>query len=230
MRLDKYLADNTELSRSLAKRELKNGTITCDGVMVKSSSFQVTEDTDVCWNHETVGVIHTRYLMLNKPVDTLCSNIDEVYPSVLGLIDLPLTERLRIAGRLDADTTGLVLLSEDGKWCHRITSPNYQCPKCYRVQLAEPLCATAEAQLAQGIELHGDGLTRPASLERLSDTEVRLTISEGKYHQVKRMFAALNNRVVGLHREQVGAVTLDESLAPGEWRALTQAEIDAFNR
>ncbi|QIZ75458.1 16S rRNA pseudouridine(516) synthase RsuA [Ferrimonas lipolytica] len=228
MRIDKYLADNTELTRSLAKRELKSGAITCDGEVVKNPGFQVSEDSDVCWHHETVGAINTRYLMLNKPVNTICSNIDEVHPSVLGLIDLPLTERLRIAGRLDADTTGLVLLSEDGQWCHRITSPNYHCPKRYRVVLAEPLCAEAEAQFEAGVELHNDGLTRPATLTRISEVEVLLTISEGKYHQVKRMFAAVNNRVVGLHREQVGAIELDQELKPGEWRHLTHAEVVAF--
>ncbi len=228
MRLDKYLADNTELSRSLAKRELKNGAITCNEVVITDPGFHVTDDTDVCWYGETVGHIPTRYLMLHKPKDTLCSNIDEQYPSILGLIALPQNQRLRIAGRLDADTTGLVLLSEDGQWCHRITSPNHHCDKRYRIQLATPLCADAEQRCAEGIELHRDGLSRPAHLVRLSDTEVLLTISEGKYHQVKRMMAALGNKVVALHREQVGAIELDLNLAPGQWRLLTPAEIASF--
>ncbi|WP_028117731.1 16S rRNA pseudouridine(516) synthase RsuA [Ferrimonas senticii] len=228
MRLDKFLADNTELTRSLAKRELKAGAITCDGVVINDPGFKVSDDTDVCWYGETVGAINTRYLMLHKPKEYLCSNIDELYPSVLQLIGLPRTDTLRIAGRLDVDTTGLVLLSEDGQWCHRITSPNFHCSKTYLVQLAEPLVADAEAQLHAGVELHGDGLTRPATLERLSDTEVRITIIEGKYHQVKRMFAALGNKVVGLHREQVGAIALDPELAVGDWRYLSADEIALF--
>ncbi|GAA4897009.1 pseudouridine synthase [Ferrimonas pelagia] len=228
MRLDKYLTSSTELTRTLAKRELKAGQVTCDGVVIKDPSFKVPQQAQVSWRGQTLGLIGTRYLMLHKPAEFLCSNVDELYPSVLNLIELPKREDLRIAGRLDADTTGLVLLSEDGTWCHNITSPRRECSKRYRTWLAEPLVADAEARLAEGIELHGDGLTRPAQLERISETEVLLTIHEGKYHQVKRMFAALGNRVVGLHREAVGPVELDELLAPGEWRELTAQEIAAF--
>ncbi|SHI23052.1 16S rRNA pseudouridine(516) synthase RsuA [Ferrimonas marina] len=228
MRLDKFLTSNTDLTRSLAKRQLKAGEVSCDGEVITDPGFQISDQTEVHWRGQPVGAIATRYLMLHKPVDFLCSNVDELYPSILNLIDQPRLDRLRIAGRLDVDTTGLVLLSEDGQWCHRITSPRRACDKRYRVWLAEPLVADAEQRCAEGIELHQDGLTRPAQLERISDTEVLLTISEGKYHQVKRMFAALGNKVVGLHRERIGAVTLDPELEPGEWRALTEAEVASF--
>ena len=170
-----------------------------------------------------------RYLMLNKPQDTLCSNVDEFYPSVLSLLGVPKAYSLHIAGRLDADTTGLVLITDDGQWSHRLTSPVKACAKRYRVQLADPLTASDSelvAKFAHGIALKGEAsLTRPATLEILTPTEVLLTITEGKYHQVKRMFAAIGNKVVGLHREQVGGISLDPDLGAGQWRYLTQDEI-----
>ncbi|MBY6224305.1 pseudouridine synthase [Ferrimonas balearica] len=225
MRLDKYLCSCTDLTRSMAKKLLHKGEVQCDGEVVKDPGFKVTDDTQVVLEGVPLGPVATRYIMLHKPAEFLCSNVDELYPSVLNLIELPKREALRIAGRLDVDTTGLVLLSEDGQWCHQITSPRRQCSKRYRAWLAEPLVADAEQQLAQGVQLNNEeGLTRPAELVRISDTEVLLTIEEGKYHQVKRMFAALGNKVVALHREAIGAIELDETLEPGEWRLLSEDE------
>ncbi|MGL5359962.1 MAG: pseudouridine synthase, partial [Shewanella sp.] len=129
-------------------------------------------------------------------------------------------------GRLDADTTGLVLITSDGQWSHRITSPKKECVKRYLVDLAEPVDSSVTALFAAGVQLRGEeGLTKPAILEILSPLRVRLSITEGKYHQVKRMFAAVGNHVVGLHRERIGQIELDAALALGEWRYLTAAEI-----
>ncbi|WP_281646193.1 pseudouridine synthase [Parendozoicomonas sp. Alg238-R29] len=227
MRLDRYISECTELSRANAKKALHRGDITCDGVVVKNSGFKVDKDCEVHLSGERLYHVSSRYIMLNKPADTVCSNVGEAgYPSVLTLLDLPKAETLQIAGRLDADTTGLTLITNDGQWGHRITSPRKACNKRYRVWLAEPLVETAEAELAEGIQLKTETKpVLPAKLERISDTEVLLTITEGKYHQVKRMFAALGNRVTALHREQVGDIKLDEILKPGEWRELTPEEI-----
>ena len=229
MRLDKYLCESTELSRANAKKCLHRGEVTCDGVVVTNSAFKVPAGCDVRLLGESVMVRGLRYIMLNKPQHTLCSTVDEVYPSVLSLLAVPKARSLHIAGRLDADTTGLVLITDDGQWSHRLTSPTKECAKRYRVQLAEPLdsCATElVAQFARGIALKGEAsLTRPAVLDIVTPTEVLLTITEGKYHQVKRMFAAIGNKVVGLHREQVGGIALDPALEAGQWRYLTQDEI-----
>ena len=147
---------------------------------------------------------------------------------MLGIIDIETRTPLLIAGRLDMDTTGLLLITDDGKWSHSITSPKKECGKRYRVTLAEPLVDNAVEVFAEGIMLKGEREpTLPAKLEILSPLEVLLTIHEGKYHQVKRMFAALNNRVVELHREQVGNIVLDETLELGEWRYLTEEEVGA---
>ena len=232
MRLDKYLCESTELSRANARKCLHRGEVTCDGIVVNNSAFKVPDNCEVRLLGELVKARGLRYIMLNKPEDTLCSNVDEVYPSVLSLLDIPKACSLHIAGRLDADTTGLVLITDDGQWSHRLTSPVKVCGKRYRVQLADPLPEDKTAELierfASGIELKGEkALTRPALLEVLAPSEVLLTITEGKYHQVKRMFAAIGNKVMSLHREQVGVITLDSSLRPGEWRYLTQDEIDS---
>ena len=133
---------------------------------------------------------------------------------------------LRIVGRLDRDTTGLLLLTTDGQWAHRLMSPRHHCAKRYRVTTAEPLDDTQLTRLRDGVVLHDDPApTRPAEARALSDTELLLTISEGRYHQVKRMLAAVGNRVVALHREAVGHIELDPDLPAGAWRPLTDAEI-----
>ncbi|RKW37748.1 MAG: pseudouridine synthase, partial [Moraxella sp.] len=141
----------------------------------------------------------------------------------------PLSARLHSAGRLDVDTTGLVLLTDDGQWSHRITSPKHHYPKTYLVTLADPVEANYSQACAEGILLRGEKEpTKPAELEILDDYNVNLTISEGRYHQVKRMFAALGNKVVGLHRWKIGNLTLDDDLGEGEFRPLTEKEIAYF--
>lgn len=226
VRLDKFICESTSLTRSLAKKALHRGDITCDGVVIKDAGFKVTEGMQICLEGEPIVLVGERYVMLNKPVDTICSTIDEAYPSVLSLLDIPKPETLHIAGRLDADTTGLVLITSDGQWSHKITSPKKECGKRYLVQLAEPVDVGLIEVFAKGVTLRNeDGLTKPAILEIIDPQQVRLTITEGKYHQVKRMFAAVGNLVVGLHRERIGQIELDPDLALGEWRYLTAEEI-----
>ncbi|OPX55815.1 ribosomal small subunit pseudouridine synthase A [Oceanospirillum multiglobuliferum] len=228
MRLDKMISHHTGLSRVEAKRVLRQGLVTVDEVVTKNAALHISSDNIVCYDGQTLGAVSKRYIMLNKPENTICSTIDEDYPSVLNLLDLNNTRDLHIAGRLDVDTTGLVLITDDGKWSHQITSPKKQCTKRYRVWLDEPLCDDAEAQLTAGLKLHGEKeLTLPATLERINSQEVLLSISEGKYHQVKRMFAALNNKVTALHREKIGDIELDLDLNEGDWRYLTEAETNS---
>ncbi|MGB1270986.1 MAG: pseudouridine synthase, partial [Endozoicomonas sp.] len=220
----------TELTRSQAKKALHRGEVSCNGQVEKNAAFKVSLECDVRLNGAPLKVCGLRYIMLNKPADTLCSNVDEEYASVLTLLDVPKARSLHIAGRLDADTTGLVLITDDGHWSHRVTTPTKACGKRYRVQLADPLPESDREslveQFATGIQLKGEkGLTKPALLEVVTPAEVLLTINEGKYHQVKRMFAAIGNRVVGLHREQIGPIVLDGSLSVGQWRYLTEAEV-----
>ncbi len=226
MRLDKFVSDSTALTRSLAKKALRRGDISCDGSVVKDPGFKVTEDMCVCLEGKEITLLGPRYLMLNKPADTICSTLDETHSSVLSLLDIAKNETLHIAGRLDADSTGLVLITSDGQWSHKITAPKKECAKRYLVQLADPIDERLVAVFAAGVELRSEeGRTKPALLAIVGSHRVRLTITEGKYHQVKRMFAAVGNKVVSLHREAIGEIELDRKLVLGEWRALTATEI-----
>ncbi|RYV00736.1 16S rRNA pseudouridine(516) synthase RsuA [Shewanella sp. OPT22] len=228
MRLDKFICETTELTRSQAKKLLKAGEVTCNGAVVKDASFKVSLDTEVMIDDQLLELIGDRYIMMNKPMDTICSTIDEHYPSVISLLDVPKAEELHIAGRLDADTTGLVLITNDGQWSHKITSPKKKCCKRYVAELADPIEESVIPLFAEGIQLNGeDGLTLPAELEILNEHIVVITIYEGKYHQVKRMFAAIGNKVIGLHREAIGQIELEEDIEPGEWRYLTEEEINS---
>lgn len=229
MRLDKYLAHATGLTRSRAHGMIRSGQVTVNDEVVKLIGFKVPDGAEVVWRDQTVAPSGKRYIMLNKPEGVVCATVDEQHKTVLDLLELENKKSLHVAGRLDIDTTGLVLITDDGDWSHRVTSPKKQCGKRYRASLAEPVEASLVERFAKGVELRNEKkLTLPAQLEILAPTEVRLTLTEGKYHQVKRMFAAVGNRVTALHREAVGAVELDESLAPGEWRELTAEEIAAL--
>jgi len=225
MRLDKFICQSTNLTRTLAKREIARGNVKIAGEVVRKSDYKVTEDMDVFLSGTSLSQRPPRYIMLHKPIDTVCSTVDEEHQSVISLIEADKRNELHIAGRLDVDTTGLVLITDDGQWSHRVTSPKRDCSKRYRVQLAEPIAETAIADFNAGIQLRSeDKPCLPAKLEILSPQEVLLTIQEGKYHQVKRMFASQGNCVVGLHREQIGEIELDPALELGEWRYLTAEE------
>lgn len=226
MRLDKFLAESTDLSRSDARKVLKSGEITVNGVVVNQGSHVIQEGDLVHWEDEPLALVGLRYIMLNKPAGYECSLKNSLYPSVMTLIDVEKRERLHTVGRLDVDTTGLILITDDGQWTHRIISPRAQCDKVYVATLAEPLPDNAEAIFQAGILLNGeDKPTLPAVLERIDERTARLTIQEGKYHQVKRMFASLGNLVLTLHRERIGSIALDDDLELGESRYLKPEEV-----
>lgn len=236
MRLDKFICKSTELTRSEAKKLLKSGEVRVNGEVAKNPAMQVHENNSIDIDGQILTARGSRYFMLHKVVDTICSNVDEGYPSVLHFLEVDKAFDLHIAGRLDADTTGLVLITDDGRWSHNVISPKKDCQKVYRVWLRNPISVEESAdlieQFSKGIQLQGESsLTKPAILTLVTNTdvenEVLLTITEGKYHQVKRMFAAVGNRVVGLHREEIGTVKLGD-LAPGEWRELTDEEVSLF--
>lgn len=226
MRLDKFLSQNSDSARSLIQQAIKAGRVCVNDVIAKKGDQKLLGDEIITLDGNIVEAFKTRYLMLHKPLGYVCANSDSDYPVVVDLIRLPRWQELQIVGRLDIDTTGLVLLTDDGQWNHRITSPRHECDKIYRVTTANPISADTAELFAAGVQLHGEKApTRPAQLELISSHEARLKIHEGKYHQVKRMFAAAGNLVVALHRESIGNIQLDPALAPGEYRALTAEEI-----
>lgn len=230
MRLDKYLCDALGATRKEATKIIKSGDVTVNDVVQKSGSFKVTDDCSVEWQGREIIKPGPRYIMLFKPDGFVCSHEDGFNQTAFMLLDEVKMEDLHFAGRLDVDTTGLVLITDDGQWSHRITSPKHKCEKTYRVWLVDAIKDEYIEQFEQGIQLRNEKeLTLPAKLEIVDrdENEVLLTITEGKYHQVKRMFAALGNKVEHLHRERIGAIELCDSLEPGKYRYLTQQEIDS---
>lgn len=229
MRLDKYICESTPMTRSQAKKVISQGRVKSGDKVIRSSAYKAAADEVISFDDNIISVRGLRYIMLNKPQDFICSNVDEQLPSLFNLIDVEKKEQLFIAGRLDADTTGLTLITDDGKWSHKVTSPRSKCKKSYRVGLDAVITEDAIKQLKQGVQLNSEPQPcLPAEVEVISETEVVLTISEGKYHQVKRMFAAVGNLVIELHREKIGSITLDENLELGEWRYLTEDEVKSI--
>ncbi len=226
MRLDKFICDCTGLTRTQAGKSIRQGLVSINGELVKQAARQVSVTDQVELDGEPLQLIGPRYIMLHKPAGYVCANDDPEHPIVFTLLDEPLVERLHTVGRLDLDTTGLLLLTDDGQWSHRLTSPKHHVAKTYRVWTADPIPADAIAQFAAGVMLRGEKEpTKPAQLERVATHEALLTIHEGRYHQVKRMFAAIGNKVERLHRERIGALQLPVELAEGEYRSLNEEEI-----
>lgn len=228
MRLDKYISHATGMSRQQVHKAVRGGEVTVNGNTVRKADTQLAENDNVQLDGVTVVPRQPRYFMLHKPAGYVCANTDGNHPVVLDLLDEDWLDDLQIAGRLDIDTTGLVLLTDDGQWNHRMTAPARECGKRYRVTLQYPLSDDAAEQLRHGVLLREERkLTRPAVLAFVDceRTTVLLTVHEGKYHQVKRMFAAVGNHVQALHRESIGHIVLDTALAPGDYRPLTAAEI-----
>ncbi|OOE71532.1 16S rRNA pseudouridine(516) synthase RsuA [Salinivibrio kushneri] len=226
MRLDKFLCETLGVTRKQAGRVLKSERVTVDGEVIKSGAVKVNEHEEVAFEGRPLTLSGPRYFMMHKPAGVVCSHEDAFNPTVFVLLEEVNAEKLHIAGRLDADTTGLLLLTDDGQWSHRITSPKHQCSKTYRVWLVDPISPETAPAFKEGVMLRGEKQpTLPATLEKVGDYEALLTIQEGKYHQVKRMFAAVGNKVDALHRESIGHLVLDEHLEPGEYRPLTDEEI-----
>jgi 16S rRNA pseudouridine516 synthase len=228
MRLDRFVSQAAGVSRSRARGLIRSGEITVDGRPVREAARALVAGQKVACRGEPLDLPRRLYLMLNKPCGLLSATRDSRQATVLSLLPPPLAARLHLVGRLDKETSGLLLLSDDGDWSHRITSPRHHCAKTYLADLAEPLTADAEDRLARGLMLRSETTpTRAAHLERLSATRVRITLDEGRYHQVRRMFAALGNRVLALHRERIGGLALDEHLQAGQWRELSEVERSA---
>jgi 16S rRNA pseudouridine516 synthase len=225
-RLDKFISHLAEVPRTQARASIERKEVSVNGEVITAHNFQLAKNDAVLHNGEPLVFLGKRYFMLNKPVGYVCANSDDLHKTVFDLLDEPNMSDFHVAGRLDIDTTGLVIITNDGDWSHKITSPRSNKFKTYLVETQEPITDEALEQLREGVMLHNEkDATRPAIAERLANYGLRLSISEGKYHQVKRMLYAVDNKVVELHREQIAGIKLDENLAPGEYRLLTENEI-----
>lgn len=226
MKLDRLIAAHESLGRQAAHRAIAAGRVRVDGGVVTDGHHPVDRFMQV----ELDGTAIQRseravYLMMHKPVGVLSATKDAVHPTVIDLIDDPDRHTLHIAGRLDRGTSGLLLLTNDGRWSKRLMAADQKVPKVYLVGTSEPIAADAAAAFARGFYFHTEDITTlPADLVVLEPQRARLTLHEGRYHQVKRMFHRIGNRVASLHRESIGTIHLPEDLAVGGWRLLEPAE------
>ncbi|MGB1309766.1 MAG: pseudouridine synthase [Leucothrix sp.] len=231
MRLDKLLSNASNLTRSQASKAIRQGDVAIDGVVAAKGALKVDEANEVTYLGIRILEPKPRYYMLNKPVDCVSANKDKNSLTVFDYLSVPRREQLHVAGRLDRDTTGLILATDDGQWSHKLTSPKHEHSKRYRVTLADYITPDAIQQLEQGLMLEGEKkITKPAAVTVLAPTVIHLSIMEGRYHQVKRMLEAVGNQVLELHREAVAHIELDIGLAAGQWRMLTPQEIDLSKR
>ena len=230
MRLDKFLCDNNIGSRSQVKEYIKKGQVTVNDQIIKKPETKVNEETDtvVCQGQP----IHYRkyvYYMLNKPEGVVSATNDNTAPTVVSLLTVPEQKDLFPVGRLDKDTTGLLLLTNDGALAHDLLSPKKHVDKTYRVRPEKPLSAEDIHRLESGLEIGDDKPTSPAKAVFTEDGDLLLTIHEGRFHQVKRMLQAIGNQVLTLERIRFGSLSLDLSLQRGEYRALTEEEIEVLS-
>ena len=235
MRLDKFLVACAVGSRTEVKNFLKTGRVTVNGKKEKSAKLQINEETDeICFDGAKLDYEEFVYYMMNKPQGVISATEDPKHKTVLDLLDdYARVKEVFPVGRLDIDTHGLLLLTNDGKLAHSLLSPKRHVDKTYLAQVKGIMTDTDVETFAQGIPLK-DFTCQPAKLELVSiDTEkeeslVRVTIAEGKFHQVKRMVAYCGKEVVDLQRLTMGTLTLDEDLKRGEWRRLSKEELEVL--
>lgn len=226
MRLDRFISNNTEHSQQTVRRLLALRRVKVNGEIVADGLQQISEFCHISLSEAVLQDRRAHYYMLHKPRGYLSATRDPQHRTVMELMDIPDTVQLHIGGRLDFNTSGLMLLTNDGKWSRKITEPQLKHPKVYRVETEDPITPEYQLLFSKGVYLPYENLTtQPAQLDILSARSARLTIYEGRYHQVKRMFGQFDNKVVALHRESMGKIKLDPNLAAGEFRALTAQEI-----
>lgn len=224
MRLDKFLATYTSLSRKDAKKTIRQGVVVIDGTVVKSETEKVSLEQDVFLHGERIHAKQHIYLMFNKPQGVLSATKDQQEKTVLDFVT-DVNRELFPVGRLDKDTEGFLLLTDDGELAHRLLSPAYHVAKTYYLEYTGTLVEDAIQRVADGIEIGEKNPTRPAVLHLLESGKAELTITEGKFHQVKRMIAALGGKVIFLKRIAMAGIMLDSNLALGEYRELTSEEL-----
>ena len=226
MRLDKMLAHSGYGTRKEVKELIRKGFVTVNGEIIKDDDYKVNELIDeVIIVDEEVNYEELIYIMLNKPDGYVSATFDNNDPTVLDLIYEHQNRNLFPVGRLDKDTVGLLLITNDGKLAHKMLSPKNHVDKTYYVKYSNDLNEKAIKQLESGVALDDGYITKPAKVKLLGDNQMELTIQEGKYHQVKRMLEAVNSSVTYLKRISFGPLLLDNSLEEGKYRYLTKEEI-----
>jgi len=227
MKLSRILSNQNGISRKQANALIAKRCVAIDDSICHDPAREVTTFEQVTQQGCIIQAgITAHYLMMNKPSGILSATHDPAHTTVIDLIDRPAIDNLHIAGRLDRASTGLLILTNNGQWSRRLTDPRLKKPKVYCVSTAQPITRETAERFADGIWFEYEQIkTSPAELDILDDHLARVTIYEGRYHQIKRMFHAVGNRVTALHREQMGSITLNANLPPGGYRPLTTDEI-----
>lgn len=231
MRLDKYLCDMGVGTRSQVKQQIRKGMVTIDGATVLRPEQKVQPENCVCVNGTEVAYVQLEYYMLHKPAGCVSATEDRHCTTVLDLIGDRKRNDLFPVGRLDKDTEGLLLITNDGKLAHLLLSPRHHVDKTYYARIKGKVTEKHVKIFAEGLEIGEEKPTLPAELQILQsgdESEVLVTIREGKFHQIKRMFTAVGCEVLYLKRLSMGSLTLDKELAPGGYRPLTDEELFAL--
>ncbi len=265
MRLDRFLCEMNIGTRSQVKTALRQGLVTVNGLGVRDAGLKIDELNDrVCFQGKELEYRKFVYYMLNKPAGVVSATQDNTADTVVSLLGENARKDIFPVGRLDKDTTGLLLLTNDGDLAHRLLSPKRHVDKVYRVTIEHPLSESEKLELEQGVDISSnthynesvlhdesvsfnesvspneaischeppyqkDSRTLPAKVKIVSESEILLTIHEGRFHQVKRMLSAVGNRVLALERVEFGGIPLDSSLEPGGYRELTKQEVDSLH-
>lgn len=225
-RLDRFLAQYCQVSRKHVRLMLAQNRVQVDGIIARDIEQVIDTFSHVVLDNKVIQENPAYYIMLNKPIGVVSATRDSQHKTVIDLLAYSFKEELHIVGRLDLNTSGLVLLTNDSRWSERLTVPERKVTKRYLVTLKDKLSAEYISAFAEGMYFAFEGLTtKPAKLTILSDYQAEVELVEGRYHQIKRMFGRFRNQVTGLHRCSIGNMQLDSQLPLGESRHLTAAEI-----
>lgn len=236
IRLDKYLSDHTEWTRSQIKKKVASGLVKVQDAVIKDAGYKVSADDVIEMEGQQICGKQYQYLLFHKPAGIVSATEDTREETVLDAVrrggfagegEVPfLAKDLFPMGRLDKDTEGLLILTNDGAMAHRLLSPKFHVEKTYLVQLNIPVSEEDVIRMKEGVDIGEKRLTKPAEMKILAEKECLLTITEGKFHQVKRMFHQLGKEVVYLKRVEMAGIRLEDSLEKGQWRQLTEKEIE----
>lgn len=230
MRLDRFIESKLAYSTQTVRNLFAQRRVVLNGVAVSEGRGSITEFCRVEVDGKVLQARLAQYVMLHKPKGCVSATIDARNNTVLDLIDLPNKDELHLAGRLDFNTTGLLLLTNDGRWSRKLTLPQQKIPKTYWVQTQHEITLQQVQKFAEGFYFRFENLTTlPATLQLLTAHTARLTIYEGRYHQIKRMFGYFQNEVLNLHRLAMGGIHLDEQLVAGAYRFLTPTEVASID-
>ena len=229
-RLDKFLSEHCNLAKKQIRIILAQKKVLVDDNIASEIEQRVNKFSKIVVDGKVVQNNPTYYVMLHKPVGVVCATKDDKHQTVIDILDFPFKHELHIVGRLDLNTSGLVLLTNDSRWSEAITQPCEKIEKTYQVTLQNPIDDSYIAGFEQGMYFEYEKITtQPAKLRILEKYQAEVILTEGKYHQIKRMFGRFRNPVINLHRSQIGSLVLDEQLLTGQSRQLTQSEIEYFD-